>query len=222
MRRSPAAGRSSSATTPPTRPCSPSCPSSTASGSRSAGRWRGVAGCFETPAQRARLARAARPGGRERRFMRDHGLDLGRGRQRAHGGARRPAGAHRLVVRSALRRRPAVLPPARRRRGEGLHRRRARRHGGLPVRVSAQHRGRRHDAHRPAGQCGAHHRFRAALPAVRPHVSAAAAVSHHRAGRACRASPSGCGRPTTTAGRSRAIRAAAITSAGTTRRRCCG
>ena len=45
-------------------------------------------------------------------------------------------------------------------------------------------------------RCGAHHRFRAALLAVRPHLPPAAADAHHRADRrACRASPSASARP---------------------------
>ena len=85
---------------------------------------------------------------------------------------------------SALRQRSGVLPSARGRRGKGLHRRPARRTCVRAFGIRAQHRAVvttvLTDSH---GASGAHHRFRAALRAVRPHVPSAAADAHHRADR---------------------------------------
>ena len=106
-----------------------------------------------------------------------------RRRKRPHGRAGQSARAHRVVVLPALRWRSGVLPAALRRRGEGLHRRRARRAGLVAFRIRAQHRAGHHGAHRSQRRFGAHHRLRAALRAVRPHVPPAAADAHHRADR---------------------------------------
>ena len=51
----------------------------------------------------------------------------------------------------------------------------------LPVGISAQHRDREHGADRQPGRRGPHHRLRAALSQLRPHVPAAATDPHHRA-----------------------------------------
>ena len=50
-------------------------------------------------------------------------------------------------------------------------------------RICAQHRDRRNRTDRPPRRQSAHHRFCSALSSVRPRVSAAAALSHHRADR---------------------------------------
>ena len=127
-----------------------------------------------------------------------------RHRQRAHGRAGRSHGAAGVVVLSALRQRSDLLPTAGGRRGEGIFRCRARRHGRLPVGISAQHRDRLDRTDRPQRRRGPHHRFRAALSAIRPHLSPAA-THPDRSSRSpgCRASPSASARPTTTAIRSR-------------------
>ena len=86
-----------------------------------------------------------------------------------------------MVVPAALRRRSGVLPAARRRGGKRLHRRAARRPSREPLGLYAQHRHRGDRAHRRQWRCGAHHRLRAALPPLRPHLPSAATGAHHRA-----------------------------------------
>ena len=76
--------------------------------------------------------------------MKDHGLDLaiiGNGRTAALG---RSLLADCLVVLSALRQRPDLLPIVGRQGGKGFLRRRARRLGGVSIRICAQYRDRLH------------------------------------------------------------------------------
>ena len=91
--------------------------------------------------------------------------------------------ADRVVVLSALRRRSDLLPAGVRPGGKGILRRRARRHGGVPFRICPQHRDRHHRPDRQPRRQSTDHRFRAALPPIRPRVPAATALSHHRADR---------------------------------------
>ena len=135
-------------------------------------------------------------------------------RQLPHRGPAERGRPHRLVVLSALRFRPRILAAARRRRGEGLLRRRAGGRGGLRGGLPAQHGDRR----RPPSATPAAMPF--ASPISRRASSASSASSTRRRSSAassrspaCRASRSGCGRPSTTAGPAPRARSAPTTSA---------
>ena len=175
--------RFSSATTPPTSRCFRSFRNSAAWAFPSAA-------CSQASKVTSKAPKTSAPGWTRSWPIAGTRLDEGpwagscRHRQRAHGCLGRSDGSDRVVVLSALRQRPDLLP---------IVGRQARRRDSptscsttwrsYQSRICAQHRDRLHRADRSPRRQGPNHRLRAALPPVRPRVSSAADLSHHRAGR---------------------------------------